>query len=113
MSKSKEARGSLGLPSDYTALEAQSKEIQVEEDPELKHGSLVWKPAFENDVQGQLLCKSEVNRYILALGEIYIVGVLGASIELYKPWILTSSADVSDNSVLLDECSVFWSSSGL
>lgn len=53
-------------------------------------------------------------RYILALGEIYrVVGVLGASIRLYKPWILTSSAEVSDTKVMLDECSLFWSSSGL
>ncbi|KAK4753209.1 hypothetical protein SAY87_022007 [Trapa incisa] len=81
---------------------------------ELKHGSFMWKQAFEKDVQGQLLCKSEVNRYILALGEIYrVVGVLGASIKLHKPWILTSSVDVSATLVLLEECSVLWSSSGL
>lgn len=61
-----------------------------------------------------LFCICAGRRYILALGEIYrVVGVLGASIKLYKPWILTSTADFSATSVLLRECSLFWSSYGL
>ncbi|OWM85370.1 uncharacterized protein LOC116209946 [Punica granatum] len=80
---------------------------------ELKHGALLWKQALEKDVQGHLLSKSDGKKYIIALGEIYrAVGVLGASIKLYKPWLLPSSADFSATSVLLNECSLLWSSSG-
>lgn len=53
-------------------------------------------------------------QYILALGEVYrAVGVLGASVMLYKPWILLNYGDFSGISALLDECASSWSNSGL
>lgn len=53
-------------------------------------------------------------RFILALGEIYrVVLVLGASVRLYKPWILSSSVNLASIYTLLEECHSLWSSSGL
>ncbi|GFY91955.1 hypothetical protein Acr_08g0003510 [Actinidia rufa] len=56
------------------------------------------------------LCK----HFIVALGEIYrVVLILGASMKLYKPWILSSSVDSTSIYVLLEECYTLWSSSGI
>ena len=52
--------------------------------------------------------------FIVALGEIYrVVLILGASMKLYKPWILSSSVDSTSIYVLLEECYTLWSSSGI
>lgn len=53
--------------------------------------------------------------FIIALGEIYrVVAILGASVKLYRPWILSSSSvDSTSICTLLEECHTLWSSSGL
>ncbi|KAF5952239.1 hypothetical protein HYC85_010183 [Camellia sinensis] len=53
---------------------------------ELKHGSSIWKQ---------------------------VVVVLGTSIKLYKPWILSSSVDCTSIYALFEECCTLWSSSGI
>ncbi|XP_030467000.1 uncharacterized protein LOC115685982 isoform X2 [Syzygium oleosum] len=81
---------------------------------ELKHGASIWKQALEKNVSSQILSEKEGKQYILALGEVYrAVGVLGASVMLYKPWILLNYGDFSGISALLDECASSWSNSGL
>lgn len=53
-------------------------------------------------------------RFFLALGEVYrVVSVLGASVRLYKPWILSSSINLRSIHALLEECDHLWSGSGL
>ncbi|KAF8018118.1 hypothetical protein BT93_H3117 [Corymbia citriodora subsp. variegata] len=81
---------------------------------ELKHGASIWKQALEKNFSSQILSEKEGKQHILALGEVYrVVGVLGASAMLYKPWILLNYRDFSGISALLDECTTIWSSSGL
>lgn len=53
-------------------------------------------------------------KFVLALGEIYrLVVALGASAKLFKPWILSGSVDSPSIYILLEECRVVWSTSGL
>lgn len=52
--------------------------------------------------------------YVTALGEIYrVVQIIGASIKLYKPWVLLHPEGPSFLYGLLDECTSLWSTSGL
>lgn len=53
-------------------------------------------------------------RYIHALGEIYRVAeIIGASVKLHRPWILSNSVDTVSFFALLNECYSAWSDSGL
>ncbi|KAI8027931.1 hypothetical protein LOK49_LG02G02117 [Camellia lanceoleosa] len=81
---------------------------------ELKHGSLIWKQLVENNFKSWMLSEPRGKQFILALGEIYrVVVVLGTSIKLYKPWILSSSVDSTGIYTLFEECCTLWSSSGI
>ncbi|XP_052193434.1 uncharacterized protein LOC127801934 [Diospyros lotus] len=81
---------------------------------ELKHGSWMWKQFVDNNLQSWILSEPRGKHFILALGEIYrVVLVLGASIKLYKPWVLSSSVNSKSIDVLLEECYTLWLSSGL
>ncbi|KAL7235154.1 hypothetical protein ACSBR1_018616 [Camellia fascicularis] len=81
---------------------------------ELKHGSLIWKQLVEKNFKSCMLSEPRGKQFILALGEIYrVVVVLGTSIKLYKPWILSSSVDSTSRYALFEECCTLWSSSGI
>lgn len=106
---------------------------------ELKHGALIWKESVLRNVESYILSEPQgtasINttdyiatanlltvlasivsgkQYICALSEIYrVVQVLWATVKLYKPWILLGYVDSSGLISLLNECSAFWSSSGL
>ncbi|CAL5330263.1 unnamed protein product [Camellia sinensis] len=81
---------------------------------ELKHGSSIWKQLVEKNFKSWMLSEPRGKQFILALGEIYrVVVVLGTSIKLYKPWILSSSVDCTSIYGLFEECCTLWSSSGI
>ncbi|XP_022150747.1 uncharacterized protein LOC111018805 isoform X2 [Momordica charantia] len=81
---------------------------------ELKHGALIWKESVLRNVESYILSEPQGKQYICALSEIYrVVQVLWATVKLYKPWILLGYVDSSGLISLLNECSAFWSSSGL
>ncbi|XP_028098684.1 uncharacterized protein LOC114298328 isoform X2 [Camellia sinensis] len=81
---------------------------------ELKHGSSIWKQLVEKNFKSWMLSEPRGKQFILALGEIYrVVVVLGTSIKLYKPWILSSSVDCTSLYALFEECCTLWSSSGI
>ncbi|CAL0316575.1 unnamed protein product [Lupinus luteus] len=81
---------------------------------ELKHGSYIWRQAVQGNVHDQILSNPKGIRYIRALGEIYRVAeIIGASVKLYKPWMLLGSIDSTSLFSLLNECYSIWSGSGL
>ncbi|XP_027935792.1 uncharacterized protein LOC114190914 [Vigna unguiculata] len=81
---------------------------------ELKHGANVWKQAVLQNVHVQILSNQKGVQYIIALGEIYRVAeIIGASIKLHKPWMLSDYTDHKSLCFLLDECYSIWLASGL
>ncbi|KAE9589601.1 hypothetical protein Lalb_Chr21g0310721 [Lupinus albus] len=81
---------------------------------EVKHGAYIWKQAVQENVHDQILSNPKGVRYIHALGEIYRVAeIIGASVKLYKPWMLLGSIDTASLFSLLNECYSIWSDSGL
>ncbi|XAR52584.1 hypothetical protein NMG60_11020730 [Bertholletia excelsa] len=81
---------------------------------ELKDASCIWNQLAEKNLTRLVLSDRRGKCFILALGEIYrVVEVLGASIKLYKPWLLSSSIDSTSIYALLEECYSLWSSSGI
>ncbi|GFZ02952.1 hypothetical protein Acr_15g0015600 [Actinidia rufa] len=101
------------LEDQYIYVSTWSKMISVCAQ-ELKHGSFIWKQIVEKNIQSLILSELQGKRFILALGEIYrVVLILGASMKLYKPWILSSSVDSTSIYVLSEECYTLWSSSGI
>ncbi|PSS10144.1 Duffy receptor beta form like [Actinidia chinensis var. chinensis] len=101
------------LEDQYIYVSTWSKMISVCAQ-ELKHGSFIWKQIVEKNIQSLILSEPQGKRFILALGEIYrVVLILGASVKLYKPWILSSSVDSTSIYVLSEKCYTLWSSSGI
>ncbi|XP_047158139.1 uncharacterized protein LOC124828806 [Vigna umbellata] len=81
---------------------------------ELKHGADVWKQVVLKNVHDQILSDRKGVQYIIALGEIYRVAeIIGASIKLHKPWMLSDYTDHKSLCFLLDECYSIWLASGL
>ncbi|OIW13036.1 hypothetical protein TanjilG_17596 [Lupinus angustifolius] len=81
---------------------------------ELKHGSYIWRQAVQGNVHNQILSNPKGIRYIRALGETYRVAeIIGASVKLYKPWMLLGPIDPTSLFSLLNECYSIWSGSGL
>ncbi|XP_057498744.1 uncharacterized protein LOC130783211 isoform X2 [Actinidia eriantha] len=101
------------LEDQYIYVSTWSKMISVCAQ-ELKHGSWIWKLIVEKNIQSWILSEPRGKHFIVALGEIYrVLLILGASMKLYKPWILSSSVDSTSIYVLLEECYTLWSSSGI
>ncbi|KAI4301806.1 hypothetical protein L6164_035050 [Bauhinia variegata] len=81
---------------------------------ELKHGAFIWRESVQKNVHDQILSNPEGIRYFKALGEIYRVAeIVGTSAKLYKPWVLSGSADTTRLFSFLNDCNAAWSSSGL
>ncbi|KZV33910.1 hypothetical protein F511_26101, partial [Dorcoceras hygrometricum] len=81
---------------------------------ELKEGASIWTKAAEKHVQSQLLAETQGRNFVLELGEIYrVIVILGGSAKLFKPWTISCSIDMSGIYILLEECHILWSTSGL
>ncbi|XP_043721094.1 uncharacterized protein LOC122668618 [Telopea speciosissima] len=81
---------------------------------ELKNGAFIWKQSLLKTIHKKILSGLQGQKYFLALAEIFrVVGVLRASMILYKPWILSNLVDPSVIFALLEECMAVWSDSGL
>ncbi|XP_074585227.1 uncharacterized protein LOC141841009 isoform X3 [Curcuma longa] len=80
---------------------------------ELLHGATIWQESVQSQTFVQIL--SQESKYFIALGEIYRVAeVLGASLKVYKPWLLLNPGNYSSKLLAsLDKCAEAWTLYGL
>ncbi|XP_042379608.1 uncharacterized protein LOC121972070 isoform X1 [Zingiber officinale] len=80
---------------------------------ELLHGATIWQESVQSQAFAQIL--SQESNYFIALGEIHRVAeVLGASLKVYKPWLLLNQGNYSSKLLAsLDKCAEAWTLYGL